>query len=118
LPGRSLNFTKTSSSSRLKVSYVDSFGVCTSGVGSYSHAVWELTVVNQSNGSETRAARTIIYQDGAYGSWHIRPGNLTGLVSGLPAGSYSVQVRVWRSGGLNSITGWDSTFYIEAQEIP
>jgi hypothetical protein len=112
--GRSVTFAKLNSASRLRIAYSDNIGLNTAAAG----ATWEVKL-DGSSVSPTPLVMSL-YDGISGGSVMLQPGSLMGYATGVAPGSHTLTVYVSAPGysGVNTYTGWKSTFLLEVEEIP
>jgi hypothetical protein len=114
IPGRTMSFSKGSSATAMKLTYVDNLRVYGNGKACY----WRIRVDGKNcpidiwNGKHTSHASDNDHT----------PHALIGSCGGLSAGSHVMSIYLWRSGGADCYTGWSASgardaFFMEAEEI-
>lgn len=108
--GRTLSVTKLRPDSRLRITYSDNLRVRQSNTA----CQWEIYL--NGNGL-TPQLKMALFTDG---NTH-RQSTLVGYATGVPAGTHQLQVRVSNAPGYTGAdcyTGWQSSFLLEAEEVP
>lgn len=110
--GRSLAFTKLRSDSRLRITYSDNLRVISTNA-----CQWEIYL----DGSPLSTPLVMALYNSDTGYSH-RQSTLVGYAPGVTAGAHQIQVKVSSvpgfSSGADCYTGWQSTYLLEAEELP
>lgn len=114
--GRTLNFTKLSPTSRLRITYTDNFRVTG---GAASSATWE---VKLDGASISPPCAFAVYTTTPSGGPNLHlPHTLVGYATNAPVGAHTLTITVGATTGFptsDAFTGWNTTFLLEVEEIP
>ncbi len=116
LSARTLTFTKTKNDTAIRVFYIDNMRSY-SADGTHRACQWHIYF----NGSPCPSIpiRGAVYSEVGAGQNIHRTRSIGGVCTGQPAGTYTIQVYVSNAPGYQArcYTGWNSSFYLEAEEV-
>lgn len=114
IASRVIIFNKLSASSKLKISYTDTFGIYVNTPGPI--VTWNVYADGQPV-TTPHALRQSLY--GGNTGWLIVPGKIDGYVTGIPQGEHTIQIYISILGQLPTAisTGWESSFLLEVEEV-
>ncbi|MBC8286029.1 MAG: hypothetical protein H8E42_01000 [Nitrospinae bacterium] len=110
IPSRVLSFVKESPSSILRVLYSDNLRV----LGHGASGVWNIHLDGVSTNIKTAVYNT---NDNGLRLNNHRQSTVVGYLTGVSAGTHSLQVHIQSLVGSDNYTGWGSTFLLQVEEI-
>lgn len=117
ISGRTLTFTKTQASSRLRITYSDNLGIVTLMGNTDVDAFWEVKL-DAASISPTPIKTYFYSQVG--NKYLFQPATLVGYATGVAAGVHTLAVYASSASGNNGTlyTGNGSYYLLEVEEIP
>ena len=122
--GRVLNFDKLEANSVLRITYSDNLRVLSKDPAAFAGSfgtIWTIYLDGAPTQIHTRL-NTNAYVAGSgfvQDVNHHRQSALIGYLEGIPAGPHTISVELIDVGNNNdSYTGWESSFLLEAMELP